>query len=664
MFRPDSDRKIINARRSLLRMALEAHLSHDDEFIQGVDEELRKPILQIYATLDELLGLINSTGVITLKDSIARVVDELLTDGWSETAYNLVKQDYKDVPVTARTFLTNPYYAGEYGEALYPANFRDICWILNPKNRILELLLTGSTRWGKSSLAILCLAYRIYLVSLLHDPQSFFGIMRGSSLRYGIFNVFKNKTGELYQRISDVVDRSDYFKENFPRQGREGGRELKLPNHISLLEGARELDALGETLIGAMLDEVNFMKQATNKQKMAIAQESLGQAQRLYGAIRGRLRNQFISSPGTAAPYFMALLSQRRAQTDFLEQHIAEHGHEEGVCVISRAIWDVQPPGTYSGKKFYIFCGDSTGTPRILDYGEVEQYETANVIEAPEEHRVDADNNLEDFIRNIAGRATVAASVLFRMPESITRAHDENLRHPFSSEWVVLSTYSPFKLQDAVLKDVMFRVNSNRLEPRIHPRIPRIIHIDLASTECSAGMACTHMIEDGGKPVIYLDFCLRIDPPPKQKGDQIDLDKIVDFIIWLNGNGFNIQLASFDKYQSRHSMILLRKAGIECEFVSMDESEDPYLNLRDIYEAGWIKTYPYPTLETELRHLERDITMQKVYKPFNGSKDVSDGVCGSVYGHVPARRRVNKEKLHQQMPIGGPSNILAMTVGG
>jgi len=664
MFRPDPDRPVLEVRQNLLRMAITAHLSGDDEFIVGLEPEVRMPILKIYSTLDELAGLVRGVGIATLKDSVSRIVDEILCDGWSETAQNIVLQDYKDIPVTARHFLTDPYFAGKFGEGLYPVNFRDTCWLLNPKNRVFELVLTGSTRWGKTTMAVVCMAYRIYLLSLLRDPQDFFGLMRGSSLRYGIFNVFKYKTGEMHQRISSLIDDVPYFKDKFPRIGPEGAKELKLPNQVSVLEGASELHALGETFIGTILDEVNFMRSATGRSRSSV-EESLGQAQKLYGAIRGRLRNQFVNSPGTSAPYFMALLSQRRAKTDFLEEHIEEHGHEDGVCVLSRAIWDVQPPGTYSGKKFYVFCGDSTATGRILTDEEVEEHDATNVIEAPIEHKVDAENDIEDFIRNVAGRATVAASALFRVPESIQLAHDTNLRHPFAAEWVVLSNLSDFQLEDAVLKDVLFTTKANRYEPRLHPRAQRVMHLDYSSTECSAGMACVHMHDDGdGDPVIFTDFVLRIDPPPRAPGAQLDLDKVVGFIKYLQSNGFVFSMVSFDKYQSRHSMILLQKEGIATDFVSMDESDDPYINLRGYYESGRIKTYRYATLETELRHLQHDITVQKVFKPFTGSKDVSDALAGAVYGLTPARKRPNKEKLHKRMPVGGPVQAPAIMVGG
>jgi hypothetical protein len=112
MFRPDADQQILSGRQNLLRMALVAHLSGDDEFVMGLDPELRKPILGIYSALDDLASLVQHTGQQELLDRVPRIVDELVTDGWSETAQNLILQDYKDIPVSARTFLTDQYYAG------------------------------------------------------------------------------------------------------------------------------------------------------------------------------------------------------------------------------------------------------------------------------------------------------------------------------------------------------------------------------------------------------------------------------------------------------------------------------------------------------------------------------------------------------------------------
>lgn len=654
-------------KRNLLQLALTAHINGDDEFVAGLDPDLRREILKVYSSFDEVANLVRAEDFQHLRDSIPRIVDELMLDGWSETAAGIVTQDYKDIPVTPRQFLTDPYYAGRFGEGLYPVNFRDACWLLNPKNRVFEVVLTGSTRWGKTTLATILAGYRIYLLSLLRDPQGFFGLMRGSSIRYGIFNIFKYKTGDMHSRIQAIIDECPYFVEKFSRLSGERSKELILPDHVSIVEGATELHALGETFIGGILDEVNFMRSAKGRSR-AHAEESLGQAQKLYGAIRGRLRNQFVASPGSAAPYFMCLLSQRRAQTDFLEEHITKHGHEDGVAVISRAIWDVQPEGTYkSGRTFRVFCGDDTAEPRILVEGEDEadQVDEANVITAPLEHKPDAENNIEDFIRNIAGRATVAASGLFHRPEVIYNNYDENLVHPFKTQFMVISTNSPVRIQDAVREDIMFETHLNHYRPRLHPEAGRVMHIDLAVTGCSVGIACVHMWTppQGGMPLTYLDFAFRIDPPPYGRGE-VDFDKIIEFVEYLHRNHYTFQMVSLDKYQSRHFVQKLHKMGIEADFVSVDESDDPYINLKGVYESGIIRTYPYEPLETELRHLSHDITAKKVFKPLSGSKDVSDALCGAVYGLIPPRKRANKLEMQQRLPVGGLPQAPAILVGG
>ncbi len=1009
MLLPDATRTIQPARRSLLRMAISAKLDGDADFFNGLEPAVRRELSGILESLDQLVALVRKPQLALIGKCLPRIVDEILEDGWSETAAQFIMQDYRSIPVSPQVFLSSPYYAGKYGEGLYEVNRKDACRILDPASRTFEVILTGSTRWGKAqpldaklltptgwiemrdvvvddlvigsdgkphpvlgvypqglkkvfrvtfsdgssteccddhlwsvktksgrcngspwrvlslstirkfyekrpgrgtddpfyiplvepvclepkrhmlhpylvgaligdggltrsppritcsnpgvlqgvskylpsgvtarhianydyslsggrtggkpnvltvelrrlgldtlsenkrvpqeylfdkasarlamlqglmdtdgsveaqsnkvefctvsaglaedlvflvqslggtathhvnksflygkrhldrhrirlqlpdwchpflfhserraryhprtkfkpvrairsitpvgqkmcqciqvgtsdglyltdscilthntTLAVMLQAYRMYLLSLLRDPQSYFGLMRGSSIRYGIFNIFKYKTQDIYERLRSILDDSPYFQEQFPRLNANRTQEIELPNHISVVEGSQELHALGETLIGAILDEVNFMR-IPNRRTKAIAHETLGQAHSLYTAIRGRLRNQWVNSPGSAAPYLMCLLSQRLAQTSFLEEHIARYGHDAGVIVISRAIWDVQPEGRYSGKKFWVFCGDTTAPPRILTDEEVPQY-ASNSVAAPIEHLEDAKTNLEDFIRNAAGRATVAASALFRRPEVIKNAWCTDLAHPFKVPYVMISTRSPLKIQDVVRTDVMFKVSQNNFVPRVNSSASRVLHIDLAATRCSAGMACVHMsmAEDAITPLYWVDFLLRIDPPAPGYG-QIDFDKIVDFVKYLTQNGFHFQLVSFDSYQSRHSVQILDKMGINSDFVSVDETDDPYINLRGVFESGQVRMYPYPIVHKELAELEHDITAQKVFKPYSGSKDVSDALAAAVYGLIPEKKRISHRETASKMALAGSVPPRITVVGG
>lgn len=667
MLRPSVTEHVQDINRSVLLDALVAKAGGDGEtFAAGLPQDIRPVILELQDAYDRLLGLLPDYARPAVLAKLSRIVDELVVDGWSPTAAAEALTHYEDVPVSPDVFFSDPYYAGEFGEGLYPVNFRDLCWLANPENRIMETILTGCIRWGKTTLAVYVLTYRLYLLLLLREPSVYFGLARDSNLRYGIFSLYKYKTNEMEERLRTVVDESPYFQQNCPRLNQKQSRQLHFPKHISILIGSTQLHLLGETMVGAVLDEINFMAspKITGKSRAA-AKVELGQAQTLYTALRTRLRNQFVKSPGTAVPYFMCLMSERRAQTDFLEQHILEHGHEPGVAVISRAIWDVQPPGTYSGKTFFVFCGDTLNAARMLGPEETPADDT-NTVEVPEEHREDFKDNLEDAIRRVAGRATVAASNLFGRPEVIGEAFDEKVMHPFTQEEITLSTGDDTEIASYVREEVLFRHEMSGLQPRTDPGVHRVMHVDLSATTTSTGIACVHMRTEGLDYKVIVDFMLRVNPPLRISGHEIDFEKIITFVRYLQKNGFVFALVSFDKYQSRHSAQILRKSGTEVAYISVDETDDPYVNLRGLFESHRISMYEYPPVVDELRHLEHDITRRKVLKAQNKLKDVADALAGSCFGLIPERTRPRPSKMLEQIATSqaGAAGWPVVPVGG
>lgn len=635
---------------AFVRMCLKARLDGDAEFFKGLPDNARtKAVLSTISMLEDCDQ--------RFRGVFEKIITEIIDFGFSETMQEIVMVDYSEVPVPASVFYGEARYMGRYGEGIYPANMKDMCWILDPANEIIEAILTGSIRWGKTTMAVCMFVYRLYVLSLLRSPQTYFGLMEGSAIRYGIFNLFKYKTADMYNRVREMVDNSPYFKERFARQKANVSDQLRFPRNIEVLSGSTELHALGETLIGAILDEMNFMRKADRRNR-ATAMEELGQAQKLYTAIRERARLQFLASPGGITPWMLMLLSQRRAQTDFLEVHIKEHGLDPGTCVVSRAIWDVQPPGTYSGKTFFVVIGDEVTSSRIVE-ADTKPPHDGNLLEVPEEHYTEFELNLDEAIRNVGGRATVAASSLFRRREVLERAvitgRELGLVHPFRTFGVTISDKSPITLEDIVKDEIMFSVHEGHRRARLDPTSPRVMHIDLASTDCSAGIACVHFQPEGIYNKVVVDFVLQINPPPKGHGE-IDFEKIVDFVLWLRDNGFTFKQVSFDQYQSRHSQTALRKRGIESKYISVDTSDEPYIHLRGVYESGLIAMYEHQVLTRELSQLEHDITTRKVLKPSNGSKDVADALCGAVYGLMPPKPGFAKPTMIQV--DSGPTNVV------
>jgi len=78
--------------------------------------------------------------------------------------------------------------------------------------------------------------------------------------------------------------------------------------------------------------------------------------------------------------------------------------------------------------------------------------------------------------------------------------------------------------------------------------------------------------------------------------------------------------------------------------VSVDKEDKPYTTLRDMLFQGAVSYYHYQpfidevlALEHSIKKTEGGVIKGKVDHPAKGSKDVSDAVCGMVWGIATAR---------------------------
>ena len=113
----------------------------------------------------------------------------------------------------------------------------------------------------------------------------------------------------------------------------------------------------------------------------------------------------------------------------------------------------------------------------------------------------------------------------------------------------------------------------------------------------------------------------------------------------------NLKWISFDGFQSADSIQTLRTKGFTTGIRSVDRTPAPYDITKTALYDGRVEIPEHPKLLKELTSLEVDSQTGKVDHPVNGSKDVSDGLAGVVYGltmrrEVWARHRV----LHKTIP--------------
>ncbi len=79
------------------------------------------------------------------------------------------------------------------------------------------------------------------------------------------------------------------------------------------------------------------------------------------------------------------------------------------IYLFDKRVWEIKPPGTYSGETFDVFIGDEARKPRILDpEDKVAEDDQRLVMPVPIEHQGEFENDLLNALRDIAGVSTLA----------------------------------------------------------------------------------------------------------------------------------------------------------------------------------------------------------------------------------------------------------------
>jgi hypothetical protein len=233
------------------------------------------------------------------------------------------------------------------------------------------------------------------------------------------------------------------------------------------------------------------------------------------------------------------------------------------------------------------------------------------------------------------------------------------------------------------------KVVQSSWQMRVNPGEPRVIHVDIGLTGDCAGIACGHRYDYYTKahhdpvtgqvvekfaPKVWIDFMLQIKPT---HGSQIDLTRIVAFILNLRNYGVPIVKVTFDGFQSAHAIQILQKSGqlvtkgqagrankLTTELVhklgagkiSVDRNDIAYTLLRDALAYNAINFYRYQPFIDELVALEHNLDKRKVDHPPGGRKDVSDAVAGVVFNcatlDIPIQQETRLEGLQQRRLLG------------
>lgn len=565
--------------------------------------------------------------------------------------------DFKEKPPSIETFLNDDEYLGRTAAELEDKWKQDLANVFRPKSLIFEWVMTGGIGIGKTTIAMVALAFKLAWVLCLRDHARYYGLLANSMMIFGIYSITKAQVGEAgFYKLRDAVDSSPWFRSHHPRDRtidsmlRYGRSRRSKANQrdnafatgkIQVIPGSQDYHALGLDLFAFAMDEVNFMRAKENK---AVGQMQ-GQAYDLYNATHKRHTSRYMR-PGGSVPGLMMLMSSRKAQTDFLEDHLKTVRDRPSTYISDYALWEVKPKSLFTLPKIRVEVGDRIASSRVLQDGQ-EAREGSRVIEFPGEYRDPIMEDVDGALRDIAGVATFGVTPLIRDRKSVYDAIHEKQSHPFSKDQIVLDVVDDVRIDEFFdLKAVCFTRDS-RWVPRVNPGHPRFLHGDLSLTQDCLGLAMGHVagtvrnartnvdgtISEVVNPFIIFDFMLRIVPPINS---EIDLGKVRGFILYL-ARLFSVARVTFDKFQSAEMIQLLGKMKIESGHQSVDKTDEAYKMLRSALFDRRVLTYEYEPFIDEMLDLEHDPKRRKVDHPIKntrggkGSKDVSDAAAGVVW---------------------------------
>ena len=567
------------------------------------------------------------------------ILQEFADTGYSDTYEKVWLADYKEIPVSKRKFLTDPYYLGpsnNNGQSIYPVWMDVMEELERTGNKYTEIVFTGATRTGKTSTAVSDCAYNLYKFMCLRNPQEYFGLKAVTTISVFFFNITQTlASGVAFREFNTTLSVSPWFLEH----GKMSQSEAH-PTYIpegGLLEisyGSDASHALGKATALVVFDECNFA--AAGIKDVEKAKERM---KAKYDTLVARVTGTFVKHGEVFGRLYV--ISSKKSDSDFMEEYVRTQtsAGNEHMYVFDKPQWEVWPASKYSSdKKFKVALGGKHTRSFVIPDNESDEASIADlraqgyaILEVPEDNKTRFLADIDIALRDIAG-VTVPGQLSFITQEQLDKCVTGMRRNPFYNDTIAIGN------QDNLTIEEFFHMNE--IDPRLKSA-SNFIHLDLSLNADRTGisMVCVSGVKDitdaDGKvmalPNLVHIFSVALQAP---RGANIAYDKIVSFIVWLRRQGFNIAGISRDQFQSEYLGQLLTSKGFKDSKLSLDRTPDGYMSLRAVLAEERIDLLEVSLLENELIHLQRDATTGKLDHPANGSKDLADSLAGAVWNAI------------------------------
>ena len=472
-----------------------------------------------------------------------------------------------------------------------------------------EVILQLGKGSGKDYTSTIVCAYIVYLLLCLKDPAKYYGKPSGDTI--DILNIAVNADqarNVFFANFKKRITGCSWFDGKYDTPTQNG---ISFDKSVRVFSGHSEREAFeGLNLFVAVLDEISAfaLESASGNQQAKTADA-------VYKMYRASVDSRF--------PDFgkVLLLSFPRFKDDYIQQRYNAAVAEKETIIKSHVMkLDPDLPEGTEGNEFEVSWEEDHivryAYPRLFALRRPTWEVNPTVrIDSPAMVRA-AREDLGDFLGRFACMPTNLSDGFFKNKDAIEGAFIT--RNGVDEDGTFLETFQP-------------KADTNYY-----------IHVDLAQKHDHCVVAMAHVekwvdVRIGSEyselhPVVVID-AIRWWTPTKTK--TVDFADVRDFIVALRRRGFNIRLATFDRWNSHDTMnILTNEHGIATDILSVDKKHyDDYLSI--MYDHRLIGPKVQLLIDElgELRAVQRG---QKtvIDHPRKGTKDFSDATCGAIFNAV------------------------------
>lgn len=416
---------------------------------------------------------------------LQQILSELAVSGYSYTYEQIYLSDFKEVPVSIDQFLNDPAYMGNatnQGASIYPFWRSMMADLFSQGNKYNEIVLSGSTRIGKTHSMVFILSYMLYRLMIYRDPRAYF--KKSPTTRFYI--AFANLTQELahgvaYRTYNDTLRESDWFQ-NHGKFSRSDRKFYYIPegDKIDIIAGSDAAHMLGLALFAVGIDECNFAKAGVKD--ITLAKQHM---KNLYDTVNARISGSF--RIGGEVYGKMVTASSKNTDSDFLSGHIENqlNAGNTHLYLVDEPQWKVLPKEMFSNEVFHFTVGDRYKRGFVIPEADDDEAHRAEykrqgyrVVEAPAELRKNFLADYDISLRDIAG-ISVAGSMGFVTQADITPCVAQDRQNPFFEDVIEIGVEDTKEITDFFHDEV---VPKELKVQEMH------IHVDLAETHNHTGI--------------------------------------------------------------------------------------------------------------------------------------------------------------------------------